>query len=160
MFLVGMPGSGKTAVGEVLAERLGVGFVDLDGRIEHASGRSIGEIFTQEGEAGFRRLEGLELRSVVGLAPAVVACGGGVVLDPGNVGLMRETGTVVYLDTPPATLAERLRPYGDRPLLRSDDDVGRLLRERSVTYRGAADLVVEGAGSPDEVAAAIEGALA
>jgi shikimate kinase len=114
VYLVGMPGSGKSTVGAELAGRLGVPFVDLDVEIARRAGRSITEIFEADGEAGFRALEAKELLDASTHDPAVIACGGGVVLEPANRITLRNTGTCVFLDVPIDVLAARV-PAGRRP---------------------------------------------
>jgi shikimate kinase len=155
VYLVGMPGSGKSVVGAELAGRLGVPFVDLDLEIARADGRSITEIFEAEGEAGFRAREATALLGASAQDPAVVACGGGVVLEPANRITLRSTGTCVFLDVPLAVLEARVEPNAERPLIRVDGDLQRLLEEREPLYREFAAHVVNGAGTPDEVADAI-----
>jgi shikimate kinase len=155
VYLVGMPGSGKSTVGGEVAGRLGVPFVDLDAEIERRSGASVPDIFAREGEAAFRVLEARELVDASRNDPSVVACGGGVVLEPANRITLRNTGTCVYLDVPLAVLQDRIRPAADRPLIRSDGDIERLLAEREPLYREFAAHVVDGSGSPSEVADAI-----
>jgi shikimate kinase len=155
VYLVGMPGSGKSTVGAELAGRLGVPFVDLDVEIERRDGRSITEIFESEGEAGFRALEAKELLDASTHDPAVIACGGGVVLEPANRITLRNTGTCVFLDVPLAVLESRVRPDADRPLIRAAGDLERILAEREPLYREFAAHVVDGAGDPGEVADAI-----
>jgi shikimate kinase len=155
VYLVGMPGSGKSTVGAELAGRLGVPFVDLDVEIERRAGRSITEIFEAEGEAGFRALEAKELLDASTHDPAVIACGGGVVLEPANRITLRNTGTCVFLDVPLDVLTSRVRPDADRPLIRAAGDLERILTEREHLYREFAAHVVDGAGDPSEVADAI-----
>jgi shikimate kinase len=156
VYLVGMPGSGKSTVGPELARRLGVPFVELDERIEHAAGSSVREIFEREGEARFRELEAAVLVEAASHDPSVVSCGGGVVLEPANRVSLRATGEVVFLSVPLEVLAERVRPGVDRPLIRSEGDLERLFRDREPLYREFAAHVVDASGSVDEVAASIE----
>ena len=155
VYLVGMPGSGKSTVGEELAGRLGVPFVDLDVEIARREGRSITEIFEADGEAGFRALEAKELLDASTHDPAVIACGGGVVLEPANRITLRNTGTCVFLDVPLDVLESRVRPDADRPLIRAAGDLERILAEREPLYREFAANVVDGSGDPGEVADAI-----
>jgi shikimate kinase len=155
VYLVGMPGSGKSIVGKELAGRLGVPFVDLDVEIATEDGRDITEIFEAEGEAGFRAREARALRAASTHDPAVIACGGGVVLEPANRITLRSSGTCVFLDVPIEVLAERVRPAADRPLIRAAGDLERLLQEREPLYREFAAHVVDGRGDPGEVADAI-----
>jgi shikimate kinase len=155
VYLVGMPGSGKSTVGAELAARLGVPFLDLDVEIERAEGRSITEIFQADGEPGFRAREARALVDASKNDPAVIACGGGVVLEPANRITLRSTGTCVFLDVPLEVLESRVRPDADRPLIRTEGDLSRLLSERGPLYREFAAHVVEGSGDPGDVADAI-----
>jgi shikimate kinase len=152
VYLVGMPGSGKSTVGPELARRLGVPYVELDAEIERASGRSVREIFEREGEAGFRELEAAALKEAAVNDPAVVSCGGGVVLEPANRVTLRATGEVVFLSVPLEVLERRVEPAADRPLIRHREDMERLYREREPLYREFAAHVVDAAGTPQEVA--------
>ena len=155
VYLVGMPGSGKSTVGREVAGRLGVPFVDLDEEIERRSGSSVSAIFASEGEAAFRAMEARELVGASRHDPSVVACGGGVVLEPANRIALRNTGTCVYLDVPIEVLQARVEPASDRPLIRAEGDLERLLAEREPLYREFAAHVVDASGDPGEVADAI-----
>jgi shikimate kinase len=155
VYLVGVPGAGKSVVGRELAGRLGVPFIDLDEEIEREADASVAEIFRSEGEAAFRALEAAALVKASTQDPSVVACGGGVVLEPANRVTLRATGTCVFLDVPLAQLRERVRPAADRPLIQREGDLERLLAERDPLYREFAGHVVNASGTPDEVAAAI-----
>ena len=155
VYLVGMPGAGKSVVGEELAGRLGVPFVDLDTEIEREQSRPVAEIFEADGEAAFRAMEAAALTNAGTQDPAVVACGGGVVLEPANRITLRNTGLVVYLDVPLDQLRERVRPAAERPLIREEGDLERLLAAREPLYREFAAHVVDGRGTPGEVADAI-----
>jgi shikimate kinase len=155
VYLVGMPGSGKSTVGAELAGRLGVPFIDLDVEIAIEDGRSVTEIFDAEGEAGFRAREAKALLAASMHDPAVIACGGGVVLEPANRITLRNTGTCVFLDVPLAVLRSRVEPNADRPLIREQGDLERLLHTREPLYREFAAHVVDGSGDPGEVADSI-----
>jgi 3-dehydroquinate synthetase/shikimate kinase len=153
VFLIGLPGSGKTTVGRLAARRLGVRFVDLDEEVQRSAGVPVGDLFAGRGEEAFRDLETQALRAVASGPPAVVACGGGVVLRDENRRTLRASGTVVYLDAPVARLvASGVVGTPGRPLLRSEDDLARLAAEREPLYRGAAHVVVDAEGSPPSVA--------
>ena len=156
VYLVGMPGSGKSSVGPELARRLGVPFVELDAEIERAAGKPVTEIFEQEGEARFRELEAAMLVEAAGRDPGVVSCGGGVVLEPANRVTLRATGEVVFLSVPLDVLQARVPPAADRPLIRGSGDLERLFEQRESLYREFAAHVVDGSGTVEEVAAAIE----
>lgn len=155
VYLVGMPGAGKSTVGRELAGRLGVPFLDLDAEIEREAGAAVADIFRDEGEASFRALEAAALVKASMHDPAVIACGGGVVLEPANRITLRNTGVAVYLDVPLDELRRRVQPAADRPLIRQEGDLERLLASRGPLYREFAGHVVDGSGDPGVVAAAI-----
>lgn len=142
VFLVGFMGVGKTTIGNLVAERMGVPFFDLDERVERRSGSTIQEIFEIEGEKAFRDTETEELRHLVDSEPrGVVATGGGAFTVEENRRLMRDAGLTVWLDVPVDVLLERVdgatRPLWDRP------DAIRALAERRKQYYRLADLRLE-----------------
>ena len=108
IWLIGLMGSGKSAVGSVLAKRSGLPFYDIDDRVERISGRTVSDIFFIEGEDAFRNLEADELRTVAAEPDGVVATGGGSVLAESNVATMSDSGTVVLLEVTPETAAARI----------------------------------------------------
>ncbi|MDR5710088.1 MAG: shikimate kinase, partial [Armatimonadota bacterium] len=118
--LIGFMGSGKTSVGRELARRLGWPFVDTDELVERRAGRPIPEIFARDGEATFRALEREAVREVARMHPAVIACGGGVPLDPANVLELRRTCRLVLLQADLHTVLARVGDAADRPLLQGD----------------------------------------
>jgi shikimate kinase len=155
VYLVGMPGAGKSTVGRELAGKLGVPFIDLDAEIEREAGAAVADIFRDEGEPAFRALEAAALVKASMEDPAVIACGGGVVLEPANRITLRNTGVAVYLDVPLEELRRRVAPASDRPLIRQEGDLERLLDSRGPLYREFAAHVVDGSGEPAAVADAI-----
>jgi len=159
VYLVGMPGSGKTRVGYVLARLVGLSFVDLDREIEVSAGSSVAEIFEREGEAGFRRMESEALEVISSREGLVVSCGGGVVLDAGNRALLSSSGKVVWLSMSVERLRERAPVAGRRPLLREPGDLERLMGEREPFYREVADVIVDSSRPAAEVARTIARSL-
>jgi shikimate kinase len=146
LVLVGMMGTGKSTVGRIVAERLGVAFHDTDDLVEQRAGRSVRELFREEGEDAFRRLETEVLVDALAAEePAVVAAAGGVVLRPENrAALAAADARVVWLCAEPETLLERVRNGMHRPLL-DDDPEGTLRRmhaDREPLYREVADAIV------------------
>ena len=117
IYLVGFMGTGKTTVGKQLALKAKMEFKDLDALIEKTAGESIPEIFEKHGEACFRALESQVLAEVVRSEGIVLATGGGVVLNPANLDIMKSNGIVVCLTAGVDTLWERLKNKTDRPLL-------------------------------------------
>lgn len=145
LVLVGMMGSGKTAVGTALADLLGVPFVDSDREIEAAAQLTIAEIFERYGEAFFRRKEAQVLGRLLEGPPRVLATGGGAFLRAENREAIAAAGAVsVWLDAPLEVLWRRVRHKTTRPLLRTEDPRGtlaRLLAERAPVY-ALADVAV------------------
>ena len=162
LYLVGMMGAGKSAVGRPLADALGYRFVDADTVLEGAAGRTIPEIFASEGEAQFRQLETAVLGQISGWHSLVVATGGGVVTRPENWGHMRQ-GVVVWLDAPAEQLLARLgSDPTPRPLLQADDPGSRLrqlLTERQPLYAQADLHVCQRQEQPPQVAQLVLEAL-
>jgi shikimate kinase len=158
IFLTGFMGAGKTTVGRLLAERLGVPFVDLDPEIERRAGMNVREIFAALGEAEFRRLEREALAATLVHPDAVVATGGGTAAFEANARLIRASGLAVFLNPAFSTIAARIGSRGklDRPLFQDEAQALALYRERLPAYRQA-DLTVDvGAGEDaGEVAARI-----
>ncbi len=119
VFLVGFMGCGKTTLGRLFARRLGWPFLDLDLEIERRAGKTIPDIFQQEGEATFRKLEADALRSLEPLERAVISTGGGAPCFHENMDWMNQHGCTVFLHLDPEALAARLAPQAaHRPLLR------------------------------------------
>ncbi|MDR7579379.1 MAG: 3-dehydroquinate synthase [Armatimonadota bacterium] len=142
--LYGFMGAGKTAVGEELSRRLGWPFLDTDRMVESRAGKSVARIFDEDGEAVFRALEREAVGEAARVRPAVVACGGGAVLDPHNACALKASGHMVWLRAALDSVLSRARE-ADRPLLRGDAR-GRaavLLEERTPRYRELADVVVD-----------------
>jgi shikimate kinase len=147
VFLVGMPGSGKTTVGRQLARRLVLPFFDSDHLIEERLGCSIREFFAREGEAAFRDVEEQVLAELAqGTTAAVVATGGGAVLREANRRHLHQGGQVVYLRSSPEDLYRRLRNDTQRPLLQVADPLGKLRSlhaERDPLYRETAHFQID-----------------
>ena len=143
IWLVGMMGAGKSAVGPLLARSLERGFVDTDLEIERSVGMAVSEIFAAEGERAFRDRERQLIEGLSG-ASEVVALGGGAISQPDVAAFLRRTGTVVYLKASPSLLLSRLGNASARPLLHGLAPEGRLARletlliERASAYETAA----------------------
>jgi shikimate kinase len=149
--LVGLPGSGKSALGKEAARRLGVPFADCDREIEREYGCTIAQLFEHHGESAFREREAETLAALVNAGPSVIATGGGAVLRADNRELLRTRTVCVFLHAGHDLLWRRLRRDRRRPLLQVGDPEARLreLRaEREPLYRETAHVVVEVDGLP------------
>jgi shikimate kinase len=157
--LIGMMGTGKSVVGKALEQKTGLPRFDTDEIISSKLRMPIKEIFSTHGEEHFRDLETETLRSMSPEEPAIIVTGGGVVLRAENIDLLRQLGTVVWLDADETTLRMRIRRLSDRPLLRTANPVAslsELLGAREPLYRKAADLRVDiSEKNPQEIAGLI-----
>jgi shikimate kinase len=149
IYLVGMPGAGKTTVGRQLARRMQRSFIDADHEIEARTGVRIPLIFDIEGEKGFRDRESKVIAELASESNLIVATGGGAVLRPENRAALRQGGTVVYLYVAPRLLFERTRLDPNRPLLQVADPMQKLeelFAVRDPLYREVADIVINSMG--------------
>ena len=145
IILTGFRATGKTAVGRRLAERLGYAFVDLDALVEAEAGMSISQLFTERGEAAFRELESRMVGRVAQQRRCVIATGGGTVLSPVNLRVLKQSGVVVTLTADLETLLSRLGTGAYQPILHGNDlraRVEQLLAERRDAY-SQADVTVD-----------------
>lgn len=144
--LIGFMGTGKTVVGQALAKKLNRRFVETDALIEQKAGKSIPDIFRQDGEIAFRELEIAVTKEVAEGKSQVIACGGGLVLNQINIDRLKKSGVMVYLTAPPQTILKRtLADQNERPLLKTPDKATRirqLLQFRRPFYERAADIAI------------------
>lgn len=156
VILIGMMGSGKTTVGRLVAQRTGRDFIDLDALIESRMSKRIVEIFSEDGEEGFRDLETEALQDVAGSTHAVIATGGGVVIKPGNRRILQGMGIVVWLDAPPDELLKRIGDDESRPMLHGQNPLKRmerLLVDRRGFYADASHIHLDTTElTPEEIA--------
>jgi shikimate kinase len=154
LYLVGFMGTGKSTVGRQAAHRLGFGFVDSDHEIERAQGRPIPQIFAELGEPAFRAMEREFIERGHPPARLVVACGGGLVVQPGMLELLKIRGVVVCLHAPLATILERTSRHQNRPLLAVEDPAARvreLFAQREPIYRRSGTMVLTDARPVREI---------
>ena len=149
--LVGMPSSGKSTVGKIIAKALGREFVDTDSLIEENEGMSIPEIFEKYGEDYFRDAETVAVKSVSLRSGIVIATGGGAVLREENVNALSENGRIYFIDRP----LEDLIPTPDRPLSSSGEAIEKRYRERYGIYSSIADKTIKVTTDAEGVAKSI-----
>ena len=149
--LTGMPGSGKSTVGRILAREMGREFVDTDTEIIRLAKKPISDIFAQRGEAYFRDLESQVIAQLAQRTGLVIATGGGAILRAENVRRLRQNGRIYFLDRP----VEDIVPTDDRPLSRDREALEKRYAERYPRYVTAADTRIPVNGSADTVAKAI-----
>lgn len=146
IFLIGFMGCGKSSVAAKLHEQYRMNVVEMDEEIVRREERSIADIFAQEGEAYFRQIESLVLCEVAEHTNQVISCGGGIILRPENVALMKQTGKIVLLTAAPETILQRVQGDENRPLLngkKTVEDIAALMEQRRAAYGAAADVVIE-----------------
>ena len=138
-------GTGKTAVGKELAKGLSLQLADIDDLIVQKEKRSISDIFAQDGEPYFRKIEKETLKEVSSSKGRVVSCGGGLVIDPENIAAMRQTGRMVCLSARPEVILERTKKYACRPLLKVADPLTKIseLLEIRQPYYAKADFIID-----------------
>lgn len=144
--LIGFMGTGKTAVGQVLAKKLKRQFIELDSLIEKKAGKTIAEVFRQEGEIAFREREIEVTKEIASKQHVVIACGGGLVLNKINIDRLRENSVIILLTASPGAILKRVsREVGQRPLLEVDNPalrIRQMLKFRRPFYQGAADFTI------------------
>lgn len=148
-------GTGKSAVGGILAEKTGLTFVDTDALIVEKAGKSINSIFEEDGEEGFRQIEAKMISKACKDQGQIISTGGGAVMIEANLCIMKESGLLVALTASPEAILDRIENEGHRPLLKNDNPkqkIEELLLKREAFYKKA-DIVIETTSlSPDAVA--------
>lgn len=148
--LSGMPASGKSTVGKIVAEQLGRELIDTDKLIVEREGY-IPTIFKEKGEKYFRDLETDVIKEVSALSGKVISLGGGAIMRQENIEALRHNGAIFFIDRSP----ENLIPTGDRPLADKKEKIMRLYKKRIDTYISTADYIIDGDCDPDDVADSI-----
>jgi shikimate kinase len=159
IYLIGFMGAGKTAIGRLLASKLGWKFIDLDEEIERREGRAVAEIFRREGESHFRTLERLCLKDFSSSPETVIALGGGAFVDPENRNITETTGISVWLKVPFSKLVERVKIDGTRPKFTDRAQAERLYEMREPLYALAKIQISTEHGTPESAADEIIGEL-
>jgi shikimate kinase len=156
--LCGFMGCGKTTIGEILKKKTGMKLIDTDAYIEETQGKTISEIFADNGEDYFRELEYNACKELSQKKGIIISTGGGALTFDRNTEVLKSNGTIVLIDVPLNVLKERLKYDTTRPLLqRPDKDkaMKELYEKRMPIYKKAADVAVDGNKSPLQVALSI-----
>lgn len=159
LYLVGFMGTGKSAVGRSVAESLGLRYLDSDHAIEQKAGRTISAIFADEGEPHFRTLERQFVETGHPSHGCVVSCGGGLILQPGILEILKTKGVIVVLTASAETIYERTKNNPNRPLLQVENPLTRireLLGQRLPIYQRAGIEVMTDNRKLKEVASHVE----
>ncbi len=153
IILTGMPSSGKTTIGKILAQKTGKTFVDTDDEIVKKIGMDIPTYFEKYGEAKFREVEGAVIKEVSVKNNQIIATGGGAILKEENIFYLKQNGNIYFLNRE----LKRLIPTGDRPLSSNIEALTKRYNERYPIYTKTADIIIDGNGTPNEVAGIIYG---
>ena len=156
--LIGFMATGKTTIGRWLARRLKREFIDTDAEIERLTGKTVAQIFAGDGGVRFRSEEDLLVKRLAGREGLVIATGGGLVLNPDNLRLLKENGVLVALTASPEIIYNRVSSKKSRPLLLTGDiknKIKELLRERENTYKTAEITIDTGNCSIEDTAGQI-----
>lgn len=160
--LIGMMGSGKTCIGELLAKLLNMSFVDTDEQIIKSEKTSINQIFAQKGETYFREIETATLKNILNFNNQIISTGGGIIKSDENLSLLKEKSVVFYLKASPDILFERIKNNKERPLLNVEnmkDKIKTILQDRISQYEKAQYIIVTDDKSPIEIANEIIGII-
>lgn len=151
IILIGMPGCGKTTVGEILSDRLNMNFVDTDELLEKNYKKTIKNIFEYEGEEKFREYETETLKSLKRDSNTIISTGGGIIVKERNIPLLKELGKVIFIDRSVESILSTL-DSGSRPLLTEDEDrIYKLYKDRYEKYKSSCDIIVDNDDSIDNL---------
>ena len=145
IFFIGFMGCGKSTMARLLAKETGMELIEMDETIEAEAGMSINEIFATHGETHFRDLESQLIKRITAKGGAVVSCGGGAILRPENVEMMKKNGRIIYFSASPETIYKRVRNSKNRPLLNGNmniEYITSLMETRLPRYLAAADITI------------------
>lgn len=148
--LVGMPGSGKSTIGQLLAQRKSMNFIDIDEMIEKKEGKKISEIF-KDGEEAFRKIETEVIKVTSNCQNTVISTGGGIVKNKINIDILKENGIIVFIDRELEEIKKDIN-MATRPLLSSLDVLQDLYNERYDLYVNCANVIIKNAGTKEDVA--------
>ena len=144
IFLIGMMGSGKSSVGELLSKSLDLKFIDIDQGIQKEEGETINDIFKKKGETYFREIENIKLKKIKD--SAIVSCGGGIIKKENNRKFIKKSGITFYLKAKVETLEKRLLNDKERPLINKSDlkkSLKKIYYERKNLYKNCANFTIQ-----------------
>lgn len=162
IFLCGFMGCGKTTIGKLISEKFKYKFIDLDEFISDETGLSVAEIFDKYSEEYFRNSETDALKKLSLTDNTVISLGGGAILNPVNADIIKNSGTVIFIDIDEKVAFKRLKNDTSRPLLNTPDKfdkIKELLKERRPIYRKYSDITVNGDEKPEIIAEYIKKVL-
>lgn len=145
IYLIGMPGCGKSTIGKIISREINMEFVDLDDYVEKMTSKTIPELF-EMGEKHFREAESDALIDISQMQNTIVATGGGIIVTDKNTEIMKNTGMVIFINTSPDKILENSALEG-RPLLRDKNKIFDLYEKRYKLYTSAAQYVIENENS-------------
>ena len=152
LYLTGFMGTGKSTVARCLCRYYNMKQIEMDRQIEVEEGMKISQIFKEKGEAYFRKKETEFLEKIQNQENVVVSCGGGTVMQPRNVEIMKKNGKIFLLTAQPETILRRVKNNHDRPLLegrKNEAYISELMEKRRAKYEAAADIVIETDGKTE-----------
>jgi shikimate kinase len=158
LILTGFMGTGKSTIGQIVADQLNRPFVDMDTEIERQTDQTIPAIFANQGEAAFRQLEKKLCQALASRRNLVIATGGGALVDAANRAIMRDSGLIICLTATPESLVERLQDDNTRPLLKEANPANRirdLLAQREAAYAALPHHIDTSTQTPAETAEAV-----
>ena len=150
IILIGFMGSGKTTVANILAKKLDLEVIEMDDLIVKRSGKSISQIFNENGEARFRELEIKASKSLTNRSRCIISSGGGVVINKINIDFLKNKGKIIFLKTSFTEIEKRLKNVKDRPLFKNKLSAEKLFIFRQKLYAEYADLIVNTDGKSVE----------
>lgn len=161
LYLCGFMGCGKTTIGQAFAKKQGRKYLDLDQLLVQRQGRTIPEIFAQDGEEGFRAIEQETLRSTQEYKGAVISTGGGILTKRENGAICNKLGVLVFLDLPFDLCYQRIQGDTNRPLVMQNtkEQLEELFNRRRTVYLAESGLVLDAAGTVQEIVARLEDAI-
>lgn len=160
--LIGMMGSGKTSIGNLLSKRLNIPLVDIDSEIELNEGLKISDIFAQKGEEYFRTIEAETIKNTFSAQNLIISTGGGAFENLQTREFLLKNSTVIYLETSPETIFERIKNNNDRPLLKNNMTVEKItgiIQNREQNYKLAHHTILTDNKEPAKIVQGILGVL-